>query len=221
MPLGVTVSSAAPAKQPGPGMTTAILHMSPLTFADLPRLGQRRSLGRVQSIPDDLRAGASATPSQRELAAAPDATADVITADAKSAQLVRKPAAPPRRSSGRHSAAAKVFFETHFHAAPRSCTTGNAGMLTGYYEPVLEGSRTPHGRVPDAPIYRRPPDLVNVVAETERASASVSGPSPTCAGPKGRRAVLHPRPDRSGCSQGQGARAALFARPGRRLLHPG
>jgi membrane-bound lytic murein transglycosylase A len=39
--------------------------------------------------------------------------------------------------------------------------------LTGYYEPLLEGSRTPSGAF-DIPIYRRPPDLVNLVAESER-----------------------------------------------------
>ncbi len=45
------------------------------------------------------------------------------------------------------------------------------GFLTGYYEPVLDGSRKPEGRF-QTPIYRRPPDLVNVVSEAERASKS-------------------------------------------------
>ena len=43
------------------------------------------------------------------------------------------------------------------------------GLLTGYYEPVLEGSRTPEGKF-QTPVYKRPPDLVNVVDEADRAS---------------------------------------------------
>ena len=35
----------------------------------------------------------------------------------------------------------------------------NAGFLTGYYEPIVEGSRFPTG-IFKVPIYRRPPDLV-------------------------------------------------------------
>ena len=63
---------------------------------------------------------------------------------------------------------AKAFFEKQFvphkvvHAKPR-------GLLTGYYEPVLEGSRTPQGKF-QTPVYKRPTDLVNVVDEADRAS---------------------------------------------------
>jgi len=63
---------------------------------------------------------------------------------------------------------AKAFFEKQFvphkvvHAKPR-------GLLTGYYEPVLEGSRTPQGKF-QTPVYKRPTDLLNVVDEADRAS---------------------------------------------------
>jgi membrane-bound lytic murein transglycosylase A len=63
-------------------------------------------------------------------------------------------------------AVARAFFEREFtphrvvHAAPQ-------GLLTGYYEPVLEGSRTPTERFA-TPIYRRPADLVNLVHEAQR-----------------------------------------------------
>jgi membrane-bound lytic murein transglycosylase A len=61
---------------------------------------------------------------------------------------------------------AKAFFETRF--TPHRVVHDSAeGLLTGYYEPLLEGSRTPGGPY-DIPIYRRPPDLVNLVAESER-----------------------------------------------------
>jgi len=65
-------------------------------------------------------------------------------------------------------ASARAFFEAHF-APHRVIYKSPSGFLTGYYEPVLKGSRvpTPHYATP---IYKRPPDLVNVVDETERAS---------------------------------------------------
>ena len=67
---------------------------------------------------------------------------------------------------------AKAFFERHFvanalqHAGPQ-------GLLTGYYEPLLEGSRKPQGPF-QTPVYRRPPDLVNLVEETQRAQAGLA-----------------------------------------------
>ena len=71
-------------------------------------------------------------------------------------------------SSGHITSAAdaRVFFEAHFtphyvrHAEPR-------GLLTGYYEPVIPGSRTRTERY-TVPVLRRPADLVNLVAESER-----------------------------------------------------
>lgn len=66
-------------------------------------------------------------------------------------------------------ATARAFFESHFRPY-RVVQKKGEGFLTGYYEPVLMGSRTPQGPY-RVPIYRRPPDLVNVVAESERAKA--------------------------------------------------
>jgi membrane-bound lytic murein transglycosylase A len=65
-------------------------------------------------------------------------------------------------------AAARAFFEAQF-VPHRVVRRGGPGLLTGYYEPVLKGSRKAEGRF-QTPIYRRPPDLMNVVAETRRAS---------------------------------------------------
>lgn len=39
---------------------------------------------------------------------------------------------------------AKAFFETRF-TPHRVVHNGAAGLLTGYYEPVLQGARAPHG----------------------------------------------------------------------------
>jgi len=65
-------------------------------------------------------------------------------------------------------AKAKAFFETHF-TPHRVVQAKSAGLLTGYYEPVMEGSRTRQGKF-QTPIYKRPTDLVNVVDEADRAS---------------------------------------------------
>jgi len=63
---------------------------------------------------------------------------------------------------------ARAFFERHF--TPNAVRhAGAAGLVTGYYEPLLEGSRTPQAEF-RTPLYKRPPDLVNLIDETDRAS---------------------------------------------------
>ncbi|MGE0023910.1 MAG: murein transglycosylase A [Hyphomicrobium sp.] len=64
------------------------------------------------------------------------------------------------------SAAAKSFFERSF-VPHRVAHNGADGLVTGYYEPLLAGSRSVCAAYP-IPIYRRPPDLVNLVREEER-----------------------------------------------------
>jgi membrane-bound lytic murein transglycosylase A len=67
---------------------------------------------------------------------------------------------------------ARAFFEQNF-TANALAHDGPHGLLTGYYEPVIQGSRSAEG-VFQTPIYKRPPDLVNLVDETRR-STSGSG----------------------------------------------
>ena len=54
---------------------------------------------------------------------------------------------------------ARLFFERNFRPMRIAKLGDSAGLLTGYYEPIVDGSRfpTPMFKVP---IYRRPPDLV-------------------------------------------------------------
>ena len=67
-------------------------------------------------------------------------------------------------------AAAKAFFEAYFR--PQRVEQGGPdGLLTGYYEPLIKGARVP-AKGYETPVYRRPPDLVNVVAESERGAKS-------------------------------------------------
>lgn len=61
---------------------------------------------------------------------------------------------------------ARLFFERVF--IPHRVLHGEPhGLLTGYYEPVISGSRRRTGRY-TVPVLRRPADLVNLVAESER-----------------------------------------------------
>lgn len=66
---------------------------------------------------------------------------------------------------------ARDYFERHFVAeriiGPDDCDTG---LFTGYFEPVLRGSRRRHGRF-QVPLLKRPPDLVSLVDDALRASA--------------------------------------------------
>ena len=64
----------------------------------------------------------------------------------------------------RHVQAAREYFERHFQPH-RVVHAGMEGLMTGYYEPILEGSRKKDDRF-QAPVLKRPPDLVTVVPET-------------------------------------------------------
>ncbi len=54
---------------------------------------------------------------------------------------------------------ARKFFEDNFRPLRISKLGDTDGFLTGYYEPIIEGSRVPTGEF-TAPLYRRPPNLV-------------------------------------------------------------
>jgi membrane-bound lytic murein transglycosylase A len=67
------------------------------------------------------------------------------------------------------SAEAREFFETRFRAVQVTPKDSPAGFLTGYYEPVVEGSRVPTGQF-TVPMYRRPDDLVAARARRKGAA---------------------------------------------------
>jgi membrane-bound lytic murein transglycosylase A len=54
---------------------------------------------------------------------------------------------------------ARLFFELNFRPLRITKLGDSTGFLTGYYEPIVDGSRFPTG-IFKVPIYRRPPDLV-------------------------------------------------------------
>jgi membrane-bound lytic murein transglycosylase A len=55
-------------------------------------------------------------------------------------------------------ASARAFFEANFLPLRISRLGENAGFVTGYYEPVIDGSRT-QNEVYNVPVYRRPSNL--------------------------------------------------------------
>ncbi len=62
---------------------------------------------------------------------------------------------------------ARAFFETHYtpHAVHGS---EQQGLVTGYYEPEVQGSRERNGTF-QVPVYGCPHDLVTLIPDTERA----------------------------------------------------
>ena len=74
--------------------------------------------------------------------------------------LIGRAAALPDNLSG---AAARDFFETHFVAREVRPSEGPA-FFTGYYEPIVAGSRT-ETETCRTPLYRPPPELVEIDPE--------------------------------------------------------
>jgi membrane-bound lytic murein transglycosylase A len=156
--------ASSPTKQSGPRMKSEATY-EPLSFAQVPGWGEddhgaafkafRRSCERVI-------ASARERPGAEKMAQPASPPAPLVTVCEAAAKL---PATVTK-------AAARAFFEEHF--TPNGVAhKGPQGLLTGYYEPVLKGSRKPEGEF-QTPIYKRPPDLVNLVHETRRAAAGVT-----------------------------------------------
>jgi membrane-bound lytic murein transglycosylase A len=61
---------------------------------------------------------------------------------------------------------ARRFFETRFQPLRISRIGDSTGLITGYYEPIVDGSREPTDRF-SVPLRRRPPDLTEGPANRE------------------------------------------------------
>jgi membrane-bound lytic murein transglycosylase A len=154
--------ASSPAKaQPGPKMKSAVAY-TPLAFAAVDGWEQddhRAAFKAFLTSCERLVASARERAASDKLPPPPPA---LVAACVAATQL-------PAPVSG---AAAKTFFEQHF-TANTVVHNGPRGLLTGYYEPLVEGSRTPEGAF-QTPIYKRPSDLVNLVDETQRASVGAA-----------------------------------------------
>jgi membrane-bound lytic murein transglycosylase A len=151
-------TSAAPAKTGAPAKRSSAWYR-PVTFADLPGWANDDHLAAFKTF---LKSCERVVTSGRERTASdakrPQQPPAALVAVCGEALRVANETADKDQ--------ARAFFEANF--TPNAVVKkGQPGLLTGYYEPLLEGSRTPDGPY-QTPIYRRPPDLVNVVDDTRR-----------------------------------------------------
>ena len=203
------VQANSPGKpQPGSSMKPAIAY-KPLAFADVPGWDQDDHAAAFKAF---LKSCERVVATARERAAADKAP-------------------PPRpRPSLRHAppraelpapvdkAAAKAFFERYFIANAVS-HSGPRGLLTGYYEPLVQGSRTPQGAFQTADLQA--PGGPREPRRRDAARIRRHGAQPRPQDRQGHRAVSHPRPDRPGRLEGPQPRAALSRRSGRSVLPAG
>src|SRR3954447_4059868 len=71
---------------------------------------------------------------------------------------LREPCRAARAAEMSDEARARAFFEEHFTPLQISRLGEGDGFVTGYYEPILEGSRTQSDTY-DVPVYPRPSNL--------------------------------------------------------------
>ena len=146
----------APVSVPG-ALNRRDLLLTPLSFEDLAGFRQddhlkafqvfARSCAAIAAKKSPLRNGAPATPALNAIA------------NAALCQEVREPAQ------------ARRFFERHFRPCQVSACAGvrNAGFLTGYYEPIVDGSLT-RTREFTAPVIGRPDNLAALARYPDRAA---------------------------------------------------
>lgn len=143
-------------------MTTPACTLTPAAFTDLPGwdgddhlAAWKAFVASCKPILDAANGGSKAGPRP---------TPQALLGICHFALLTAKAGKPQTRTG------ARSFFETHFR--PHRIDQGaSEGLLTGYYEPLIEGSRKPDAAF-QTPVYKRPADLVNVVAESERGAKS-------------------------------------------------
>lgn len=162
------------------------LEMEPASFADLPGWSADRLF---EALPALLR-------SCRRIDALPPEAPLGGTGFAGTAAGWRAACAAASGVPQGNPAAARAFFERHFQPFAVRNNGDPTGLFTGYYEPLLHGSRKRGGRY-TIPLYVRPPDLVTVDLGEFREDL------------KGRRiagrvedGALVPFPDRTGIEKG-------------------
>jgi membrane-bound lytic murein transglycosylase A len=145
-------------------MPTTAVSFDPIPFAELPGWRDDDHLAAWKAFLASC--GPVLKAQQHELKPGSSATPQALI-DVCSRALAAANSKPAQTRQG-----ARRFFETYFQPQ-RVAGSQSAGLLTGYYEPLIKGSRKPDA-IYNVPIYRRPPDLVNMVAESERGAKSAS-----------------------------------------------
>jgi membrane-bound lytic murein transglycosylase len=136
------------------------LRLNRLSFADLADFGQDDHLEAFQVFARSCAAILDRTPPLRDGVAASAAL-----------KAIAYQALRALRQEVREPAQARRFFERHFRPYRVSAGAGvrNAGFLTGYYEPVVEGSLAPTRNF-TAPVRGRPDNLNALAPYPDRAA---------------------------------------------------
>ncbi|MBV9561052.1 MAG: MltA domain-containing protein, partial [Bradyrhizobium sp.] len=116
----------------------------PMSWADVPGWNEDDQLAAYRTFRDSCRpivAGKSIGPNTKAIGSS-----------------LRDPCRAARASDITDGARARAFFEQQFTPLNISRLGEADGFVTGYYEPVLEGSPTPTD-VYNVPVYRRPSNL--------------------------------------------------------------
>ncbi|MDQ6701786.1 MAG: MltA domain-containing protein [Pseudomonadota bacterium] len=152
----MTATHFAPASAPG-ARDWHGLSLTRLSFADLANFGQDDHLEAFRVFARSCAAIADKTPPLRDGVSA--SAALKATAHKALRQEVREPAQ------------ARRFFEAHFRPCRVSACAGvrNAGFLTGYYEPIVEGSSM-RTRDFTTPVLGRPDNLNALAPYPDRAA---------------------------------------------------
>lgn len=164
-------------------MPTPSPKLQPLSFADLEGFAQDDHRAAFALFVEHAAAIVNEAPVLRPaLSATPDLRA-----------LFRKALAIPSRDDD----AARLFFEENFLPYRVFGGEKDRGFLTGYYEPIVEGSLT---KTKDfrAPVYGRPDDLVTLASEETRPGV----PSGLSAARRNGDGSFSPYPDRKAIVQG-------------------
>jgi membrane-bound lytic murein transglycosylase A len=116
----------------------------PLRWSDIPGWNDDDQLAAYQTF------RASCKPIAAQHDAPPDSRALAVT--------LREPCRAARGTEISDGAGARAFFEQNFVPVEIARLGQDAGFVTGYYEPIIEGSRT-ENEVYSVPVYRRPSNL--------------------------------------------------------------
>lgn len=141
MPAAATTASRS---YPPPLLQFPDSQYEPLTFADIP--------GWTDD--DHIAAYHAFAVSCRSITAQRSSTVETKPIGTS----LRAPCFAMRHEKAKDAAQARAFFERHFVPVRISKLGEPEGFVTGYYEPIVDGSRTQSDAYP-VPVYRRPGNL--------------------------------------------------------------
>jgi len=116
----------------------------PMSWSDIPGWNNDDQIAAYQTF------RASCKPIAAQHDASPDSRAIGAT--------LREPCRAARAAEISDGAKARAFFEDYFVPLEIARLGQDAGFVTGYYEPIIEGSKT-RTDVYNVPVYRRPSNL--------------------------------------------------------------